>query len=533
MIGLAILLTAAAAAYVLARWMDATPLPFLLIGGVALARLEVFPVELLQDVVALGLAFVLFVAGTELSPRRMRQQRAAAFSVGIMQFAVIGIAAFALALLLGMDQLTALYVGLALAASSTLVIVRLLQRRRQLFEPFGRMVVGVLLLQDLLLILTIPLLTYLPSGALAVVRGLLGTIALVGLAWVTHRYVAPLLLRLRLEAEVLLLSVLGVLALFIGLANFLELPLVAGAFLAGIGMSAFPLRGILRPQLSSLGEFFSAIFFIALGGLLQTPSAAELVQVLAFTLLVVGVTPPLVAVLAQRAGLPARAATEAGLMLAQTSELSLVLALQGMLLGHLTQDVFTVLALVTVITMVITPAVSSQAVMERAMRLQPVPPSPATEAPHGHVLLLGCGSGGMPLLETLFAGGEDVVVIEDDPRVVDRLRRGDVHTIRGDAAQKRTLLEAGASQARIISSTIRRPRDNQALLEMVHSDVPVLVRVFDDDDADWVRAMGGTPIVYSAAAAEDFLVWFDRSFGPEHAERSSETTERGPPASGM
>jgi CPA2 family monovalent cation:H+ antiporter-2 len=326
--------------------------------------------------------------------------------------------------------------------------------------------------------------------------------------------------------------VLGVLAVFIGLANLLELPLVAGAFLAGVGMSAFPLRGILRPQLSSVGDFFSAIFFIALGGLLQSPSAAELMQVLAFTVLVIVVTPPLVAFLAQRAGLPARAATEAGLILAQTSELSLVLALQGMISGHLTQEVFTVLALVTVITMVLTPAVSSRAVMERAMRLQPVRPAPAAEAPHGHVLLLGCGSGGMPLLETLFAGGEGVVVIEDDPQVVDRLRRGDVHTIRGDAAEIRTLIEAGAAQARMISSTIRRPRDNQALLEMVR-DVPVLVRVFEEEDAEWVRQMGGTPIVYSAAAAEDFLAWFDRAFRPETARPQPIPTERDGTASGM
>jgi Trk K+ transport system NAD-binding subunit len=147
------------------------------------------------------------------------------------------------------------------------------------------------------------------------------------------------------------------------------------------------------------------------------------------------------------------------------------------------------------------------------MRLQPIRKSVGRAAPpRDHVLLLGCGSGGMPLLETLFAAGQEVVVIDDDPEVVARLRRGDVKCIRGDAADPQALSEAGAHQARIISSTIRRPRDNQRLLQNVHGPT-VLVRVFEDEDADWVRELGGTPIVYSAAAADDFIRWFDRTFG--------------------
>ncbi|MDQ3388663.1 MAG: cation:proton antiporter, partial [Gemmatimonadota bacterium] len=394
MIGLALFLFAAAAAHGVARWLRIPPFPVLLVAGIALNVFDIFPVELLQESLVLGLTFLLFVTGIELSPRRVRSQRGTAFRVGILQFVLVGMAGSLMALGLGMDRLTAAYLGLALTASSTLVVVRLLQRRGQLFEPFGRLVVGVLLIQDVLVILLIPLLTRLPLGSLSVARGFAGTVALVALAYAVQRWLAPVMVRLQTEEEVLLLVVLTTLFLFIGLADFLSLPLAAGAFLAGVSLSPFPLSGILRGQLASLGEFFMAIFFIALGALLSMPSAADLLQALALAAMVVILTPPLVLTVAERAGFSTRPAAESGLLLSQTSELSLVVVLEGLLLAQVSQEVFTILALVTVATMVLTPFLASEPMVRWLMRVHPLARVPAAERiPEGHILLLGCGSG--------------------------------------------------------------------------------------------------------------------------------------------
>jgi CPA2 family monovalent cation:H+ antiporter-2 len=509
-----------------ARWLDMAAIPFLVLAGVGLARLPIFPADLLPQVLVLGLTFLLFMAGLELSPRRVREQRATALRVGFIQFLVLGTLAVIAALLLGFDRLTAVYIGLALAASSTLLSVRMLIRRRQLFEPFGKLVVGVLLLQDMLVILMIPLLTQAPGGLDAVLQGFAGTVALVVLAYLCLRFVTPHVALLRLEPEMLLLTVLAILSCFIGLAHVLALPLAAGAFLAGIALSPFPMRGIIRGQLGSVSEFFTASFFIGLGGLLQPLAGRELFEALVFTLLVLIVTPPLVTMIAERAGFSARTALESGLLLSQTSELSLVLALQGYLTGVLTEEVFTMLAVVTVVTMVLTPYISSERVVQWLMHLQPNRRTERNAAPpRDHVLLLGCGSGGMPLLETLFTAGHEVVVIDDDPEVIDRLRRGDVLCIRGDAAEPQALEAAGAQHALIISSTIRRPRDNQQLLQAVHGSPPVLVRVFEDQDAEWVRAHGGTPIIYSEAAAEEFVRWFDDVIARRITDRRAQPRE--------
>jgi hypothetical protein len=377
-----------------------------------------------------------------------------------------------------------------------------------MFAPVGRMVVGVLLLQDLLVIALIPFLVFLPLGVMAVGRAVAGLAVLFALTWIVRRWVGPRLLRLADDEEVLLLVVLGGLFVFLGAARLMALPLVVGAFMAGVALSAFPVGGVVRSQLDSVGDFFSAIFFTALGGLLLEPTRTELLQALALALVVLLVTPIVVTAVAERAGLSARPGIEAGLLLSQTSELSLVVGLQGLVLGQIDQSLFTVIVLVTVFTMVVTPFFASGSVVWVLLRLHPLRGMAARfEPPQGHILLLGTGESGMPLLETLVTAGHDVLVVDDDPATIWRLRGADIPCLRGDASDEEVLLRAGADRAKLIVSTVRRAEDNRTLLRMA-AHRPMLIRVFDPADAEWIRAAGGQPVLYVDAAAEEFMAWF-------------------------
>jgi len=100
-----------------------------------------------------------------------------------------------------------------------------------------------------------------------------------------------------------------------------------------------------------------------------------------------------------------------------------------------------------------------------------------------------------------------VVVVDDDPAVVHNVREASVPALRGDVSDVEVLRAAGADRARIVVSTIRRPEDNAPLLAMVR-DAPVLVRGFNLEDGEWIRARGGRPILYSEAAADDFREWY-------------------------
>ncbi|MEX0891216.1 MAG: cation:proton antiporter [Gemmatimonadota bacterium] len=512
---IALFLGGAVVAHGIARRWGLPATPLLLLAGFVMARAGLLPPDLLQDALVLGLTFLLFVVGVELTPRRVRAQRTAALRVGFLQFTTLGLLGTLTSLALGFDGLTALYTGLALTASSTLVIIPLLQQRRQLFEPYGRLVTGVLLVQDVLIILLMPLLIRLPGGWPAVLASLAGTTALLALAFLAQRSLAPRLARLHADEELLLLGGLAVLFAFVGMAHALALPVAAGAFLAGVALSPFPVSGLLRGPLTPVVVFFTAIFFLALGGLLTVPGPRELVHALVLVLVVLVVTPVVVTAVAERSGFTARPALEAGLLLSQTSELSLVVALHALLLGHISPDSFSVLALATVATMVLTPYLTGEARLNALLRLHPLAGKDMEEGTQSnHIVLLGCGSGGLPLLETLLAAGEEVVVIDDDPEIITRLRQGGVACVHGTASDPQVLRVARVEKAMLVGSTIRRPRDNQILLESAPQ-VTVLVRVFDEEDALWVEERGGIPVLYSAAAADEFNQWFKATFaGP-------------------
>lgn len=526
---IAMLLMAAAVGFGVSRAFRLPAIPFLIVSGFGMSFLVHVESGFLQDSLVLGITFLVFVAGIELNPQRVRLQKRAAVAVGLTQFLILGGLGYLAARALGFDAQASIYLALALTASSTLVVVRILQQRGQLFEGFGRLVIGVLLLQDLAVILLIPVVTRLPQGGMSVANGVVATLLLVGLAYVLLRWVLPeLLRRISLDEELLLLAVLALLFIFLFAADRLAVPLVAGAFLAGLALSSFPVNGVVRGQLSSISDFFTAVFFTALGASLGIPSGTELLQAAALAFVVLVVTPPLVAAIAEWAGFSARPAIFSGLVLSQTSEFSLVVGLQGVVLEQIQPGTFTVIALVTLITMTLTPFLANDRVSMALMRLHPARRSKGgpSDPPRDHVLMLGCGASGMPLLETLVIGPYRVIAVDDDPQIVELVREAGVEAIRGDAADPELLRRAGADQARVVVSTVRRIADNGPLLEMTAGRVPVLVRAFNVEDAAWVDARGGRSVLYSDAAAEGFMEWFAREGWVEPDELADEEMEQ-------
>ena len=513
MSAVAFLLLAAALGLGLGHIFRIPAIPLVVLLGMGTSTVIPIPGDLLEDALMLGVMVVVFVAGIELNPDRVGRYRTIALKIGLLQFFILGGAGVGSAALLGFDLQTAAYLGLALSASSTLVVIRVLQQKQELYTPMGRTVTGILLLQDALVVLLIPVVTNFNEGLAPVAMGLGATLLLMALAGGLLNWVAPRVLpRMAEDEEFLLLLVLTTLFAFLGLAYLLELPLVGGAFLAGVALSPFPVNALVRGQLNSLGIFFSALFFAALGAVLTLPTLAELGQALALSALVLVLTPPLVAVIAERAGFSARAGIGSGLILSQTSEFSLVVGLQGMILGQISEGAFGVIALVTVMTMMVTPFLATSPVTGVLLRIHPFRLATRdTQPPSNHILLLGCGSSGVALLEILVGTPHDIWVVDDDPVVVERVREAGFTAIRGDVTDNAVLQQVGATQARVVVSTLRRREDSEPLLDMAR-EVPVVVRAFDDSETHWIEERGGIAISYSEAATQDFLSWFDQEF---------------------
>ena len=518
MTGVAVLLLAAAIAFGLSKWIHVPVIPLLMLSGVGLKLLAdtggvELPPELLSEMIQIGLAVLVFTAGVELSPRRMRGRTRPIVIVAVSQFLLLGVAGILTALALGYELLTAFYLGCALSASSTLVVVRHLQRRQQMFEPYGRLVIGVLLLQDVFIILIMVALVKSPDGLLASALGVTKAIGLGFVALGMHKWVIPFVTRrFKLDDEELMLGALAMLFIFSGMAWLLELPFLVGALLAGFALSAFPMNGLVRGMLGSLSGFFLALFFISAGAFLTLPSLQMIGHTLVFILVLILVTVVFVSIIAEAVGYSTRASIETGILLSQTSEFSLLLALMGVASGQISIELFSLIALITVSTMTLTPFVSRNKVAWSLMKLHPRyrKGEQTCETLSDHAVLLGFGRSGARLMQYFIEHDIKMVVVDDDAAVIRKLIAKGIPCIQGDGADVRSLELAHCRQARVVICAMRRTRDARPVLDFLKdSPTKVLVRTFEPEDIKLVEDAGGYPVQTVRASTKTFLEWLD------------------------
>lgn len=516
---LGIILSAAAVAYGIAYRFRLPLLPLLVGVGILLQSMKWLDHGLLLSsaiederaaVIRLSLIFLIFTTGAELEPRHLIIQWRKVLWITLGQFTAVALSGFGAARWIGFGALEATYLGLGLAASSTLVVMQQLKLRKESYEPFAQMIGGVLLLQDAMIIMGIAVLAHIGGGWVGIVQAV-GAVALLGvISWLLQRWVVPPLTRLtKPQDEVLLLAMFGLLFGFLALAHRLGVPPMVGAFAGGFAFSRFPTSGVVRGNLLSLAGFFHALFFVALGAMIGMPDGGQWLSALGFSALLLLVTVPIVSVLGVRNGLSTRTAIESGLILSQTSELSLLLGISGLVLGHLSDNGFKILTATALITMTLTSFVSRGLVAQALMPLRhPIRRRPRPDPSlRDHVLLLGLGASAMNLVKPLREQGENVLVVDDGETACRRLKKMGVPVLRGDGTDVELLAEAGAQQAKVIVTSMRRVKDSLKVLKQVKG-VPVLALVFEKDESEVIRAAGGIPILTSDTTADKFLEWF-------------------------
>lgn len=512
MIDLALFLGVAAIGYAIAFRLRIPSIPVLILLGLALALSPLAPGQAFsRDILELGIAFLVFSAGIELAPRRFAHQTSAVWWVALLQFIIMGFIGTFCAEALGYGKIAAIYIGFALSASSTIIVIGHLRRQQQMFQPFGRLVTGVLLVQDVALILLLTLLTAAPGGdLLAKAQAPIGLLALGGASVFCHYHLLPRLVeKLLSDDETLLLLGLATLFTFLGVGYLLGVPFVAGAFLAGFALSAFPVNGLLRGLIGSLTDFFQALFFTALGTLLIMTDLTTVWQAALLTMMVFIVTPPIVTAVAEWRGQTSRSGIESGLLLAQTSELGIVFALTGWSQGHIGETEFALIALVASITMTLTPIVATDAVTWKLLHWHP---SRRRKLPRldleDHVLLLGFGSAGMWTAKPLMEAGYKILVIDDDPTVIAMLSRTKVPCLRGDGSDPRVLEMVQARKAILIIAAIPKLSDLLQIIQYAQG-VRVVARVLEETEAQVIEKAGGIAIRNADAAEFEFAKWFE------------------------
>jgi len=313
--------------------------------------------ELIRNVSELGIAFLLFMVGMEMDLRKMKNVGTAVLMTGIVQVSLTFVAGFLVASYLGFAPLTAGYIAIALGFGSTMVVIKLLSDKKKLDTLYGRSVLGILLIQDIIAILVLTLLPNItnPSFTLLGISVLKGAI-LFGAAIIPAKFLIPRISKfMASSSELLFLGSLAWLFLLAIIASLLDYSIAIGAFLAGVTLASLQYSPEIIGRIKPLRDFFATLFFVALGMQINfSYLLADPRPIFFFTPIVLFFTPLVDTVMLSLFGYTKRSSFFTGMSLGQISEFSLIVITLGLTLGHIPQDIFSLIAVISVITITLT-----------------------------------------------------------------------------------------------------------------------------------------------------------------------------------
>ncbi len=470
-----------------------------------------------------GIALLLFVVGLKLDPALIRTAGFVAVISGLGQVIITTILGFLITFTFGVDPLPALYISLALTFSSTVIIVKVLSDRREIDSLHGRIALGILIVQDIVVIIALTLLSGLEGveggeealGQLAL-SALRGT-ALVVVMILVARFLIPIIEpRIITAPEVLVLGGIAWAVLMAAGATWAGFSAEMGAFLAGVVLATKRPRQLVAARLTTVRDFLLLFFFVSLGVHLGFSDLRDqILPALGLSLFVLVGNPLIVMGIATAMGFRARTGLFAGMALAQISEFSFVLMALGLDLGHVDEASLALVTLVGLITFAASTYMITYA--NQIYRfVQPI--LNRIERPFAHredeildetndpaeVLVFGTGRLGTVILSRLREIGVQAMGIDFDPVAVRRLQNLGFRIRFADVEAPEFLQGIPLSSARIAVSTIRSPEIEVGLLEALREHAfqhPVLLTSQSTSTADRLEGLGATLVLLPFEAA--------------------------------
>ena len=465
----------------------------------------------LSAIAELGIVFLMFIIGLELSFQRLFTLRKLVFGLGSLQLVSATSVIAGIVYLMGFDAGAAVLIGASLALSSTAIVVEVLARKNRLSSSAGRASFSILLFQDLSVIPILVGVTLLApqSGGtvssdvlLAIASGvaMIAAITLIGRRVLRPvlRYVASLdSPELFLAAVLLIIIGSGILAAWSGLSMAL------GSFVAGLLLADTEYKAAIESLISPFKGLLLGVFFITIGTQIN---ALELIINPIFVIttvlgLIVVKTITLVP-LVRLFGLSWSAAIETGLLIGSAGEFAfIVLALatsEGLITPQNSADLLTIVA----VSMALIPLSGrlGRLISKRSLsKLDTLPVTPedhASEMPSA--IIVGGGRVGRLVADMLAQHGMSHLITDRDPSIVSGLRKNGRNVYYGDARQVPFLKTCGIDRAPAVIVTVNSPADTDAVIAAVRSvrpDIPIIARARDAAHAKRLYRLGATDAV--------------------------------------
>ncbi|HTI86763.1 MAG TPA: YbaL family putative K(+) efflux transporter [Alphaproteobacteria bacterium] len=485
--------------------------------------------ELVLQLAEIGVILLMFGVGMHFSLDDLMSVKAIAVPGAIAQIAAATLLGMGLAWSMGWSPSAGFMFGLALSTASTVVLLRALQERRALETEKGRIAVGWLIVEDLAMVLTLvlmPALAGLGTNGLDAMRdGDVSTvgeiamtlaitlgkvIAFVVLMLVVGRRVVPWLLHYIAHSGSRELFRLAVLAIALGIAygasELFGVSFALGAFFAGMILSESELSQQAAQDTLPLRDAFAVLFFVSVGMLFDPTTLIDNPWPVLGTLAIILFGKSIAAFVIVRAfGYPVGTALTISASLAQIGEFSFILVALGIELDLLPTEGRDLILAGAILSIMVNPLafIGAERMRSRVEHAVGGPEeAPAAELTPvdltGHAVVVGYGRVGKIVADGLIAAGRTVLVIEDNPDQIERLRARGVPALSGNAAQARILHAASLGHARSLFVAIPNAFEAGQIVAQgraANTQIDIVARAHFDAEVDHLERNGANLII--------------------------------------
>ena len=446
-----------------------------------------------------GIAFLLFIVGLHLNPKIIKEIGISSLVVGLSQIILTFGFGFLISFyLLGFGGVASAYIGIALAFSSTIIIMKLLSDKRQLDSLYGKLSIGILIIQDLVAVAVLMFISSMSNGASFssfAIRGLLSGTGLILLLFFIGYFALPRITKnIAKSQELLFLFSICWCFVIAALFSYLGFSIEIGALIAGVVLSISPYSTEISSKVRSLRDFFLIIFFIILGLNIQVSNITSIIpEAIILSVFVLLFKPIILMTLLAFFGYTKRTNFLTGTTLAQISEFSLIVLALGVTMGHIGDNILSILILTGVITMTLSTYMiifsnKFYSVMEKFIFMfeRKRTKKLRREKIKYSAILFGYNRIGFGILKSLKMIKKKYLVVDFNPDTIETLTKFRIPCLYGDAFDSEFLEELELDKIELAVSTIPDFETNLLLIEEIRNvnpDAIVIVRAHQINEA--------------------------------------------------
>lgn len=479
-------------------------------------------VELNAD---LGVVFLLFTIGVDLSLKELWKMKKALFLGGTLQILLTTFLVLIICSPLGFRSSTSVFLGFLISLSSTAIVLKVLQDRNEVYTSYGKTSLAILIFQDLAIVPLI-LITPILAGGSVNFEGSLSTIFLKGsliiLVFIlSAKFLIPWIfyhVGRTGNKELFLVSVVFICLSTALFTSSIGLSLALGAFLAGIVISGSQYSHQAMGNIVPLRDMFMSFFFVSVGMLLNIDYLLDHLPTLILASITLIILKAIAGVIITFIlGYPLRTTILTGLALSQVGEFSFVLSRLGVEYSLLSEEIYQAFLAVSILTMGVTPflinasykpadfIVKKISGMTYGLKLvhglysEPIKEEEQAEPEmKDHLIIVGFGFSGRTVSKAAKAAGIPYIIVEANPETVKQEKQKEENIHYGDATFGAVLEHAGVEHARVLIIGISDAAATGKIVEIakqLNPNISIIAKVRDLQEMKRLNALGADEII--------------------------------------